>query len=228
MRFENTEVHNFPGALRGMRNPLESWSNSDSEWCICDDEIDCPTCIAATYCNSFQEYPYVIGLSDLGLAQKLIKAGSDHSKFMRQIFVAVDITAPLYWWKEFDTYKMGTVANSTSTMHKLSVTPITTECFELDRNENGELLFTAPTMDIIKVLEVLREQYNQTLDKNVWRLLIQLLPSAWLQKRTVTMSYQNVRQMYFARRNHKLSEWSTDFIHWVYALPYSKELICIE
>ena len=194
-----------------MRNPLESWKKSDS------------------FIKSPHNY-YVIGSNDLELMQKLIKAGSEHRKFMRQIFVSVDITAPLYWWKEFDTYKVGTVANSTSTMHKLASTPITIDCFEM-----GD--FT-PLIDNFKIdlswqtimtyLEQLRQRYNETKDKRYWKELIRLLPESWLQKRTITMNYENILNMYQQRKNHKLAEWSKSFCDWVKTLPYAEELICLE
>jgi len=200
MQFKHTQVFNFDNALRGMRNPLNSWDKNDS---------------------GYEGVHFVIGENDMRLAQLLIKAGSDHSKFMRQIMVSVDITAPLYWWKEFDTYKVGTVANSTSTMHKLASTQITPDCFAFDSVDDG----TAETL--CGVLELYRKHFNETKDVRAWRALVQLLPSSWLQTRTVTMSYQNIRAMYFARQNHKLTEWSNYFIDWVNALPYSEELITV-
>ena len=212
MKFENTEVWGFEHAVRGMRNPLNSWDKGDSGY------ID----------RRFNDQFY-IGKNDLDLAQRLIKAGSEHRKFLRQIFVSVDITAPLYWWKEFDTYKVGTVANSTSTMHKLADTPITLDCFELTSVklcEAGKQYF--------QELENMRIRYNELKNtdaekaKCYWKALIQLLPESWLQKRTVTMNYENVLNMYRQRKNHKLSEWSKSFIEWVKTLPYAEELICFE
>ena len=216
MKFENTEVWGFEHSLRGMRNPLNSHIKSDSY---------------------YDNDNYVIGENDFGLAQRLIKAGNEHRKFMRQIFVSVDITAPLYWWKEFDTYKVGTVANSTSTMHKLATTPITLDCFEIvdyDRNlsladnpeDDNELNhISAFEEDVIMVLENLRQKYLETKDKRYWKELIRFLPESWLQKRTITMNYENIRNMYFQRKNHKLTEWSESFIKWVESLPYAEELI---
>lgn len=200
MKFENTEVWGFEHAIRGMRNPMESWNKSDS------------------FIKSPHNY-YVIGENDLKLMQKLIKAGSEHRKFLRQIFVAVDITAPLYWWKEFDTYKIGTVSNSTSTMHKLASTPITIDCFE-----NGEMIYSFT----IAELETNRLKYLETKDKNEWKRLIVNLPESWLQKRTITMNYENILNMYRQRKNHKLTEWSKSFCDWVKTLPYAEELICLE
>ena len=216
MKFENTEVFNWEGAIRGMRNPLESWDKSDSYYG--DNEIGLES--------------YVIGENDLELMQTLIKAGSEHRKFMRQIFVSVDITAPLYWWKEFDTYKVGTVANSTSTMHKLASTPITLDCFEMDDFtpliDNFKIDLSWQT--IMTYLEQLRQRYNETKDKRYWKELIRLLPESWLQKRTVTMNYENLLAMCSKgqRRFHKLSEWSKSFIGWAKSLPYAQELIFLD
>ena len=178
-----------------------------------------------------ETFVYTIGANDLDLAQRLIAAGSEHRKFMRQIFVSVDITAPLYWWKEFDTYKVGTVANSTSTMHKLADTPITLRCFEIDDyHENMEL--SCAWYSIITALERLRNEYNSTKDKAIWKELVRLLPESWLQTRTVTMNYENILMMYRQRKAHKLNEWSgldddslPNFISWVKTLPYAQELI---
>ncbi len=181
-----------------------------------------------------------LGPKDLELAQKLILAGSEHCKFMRQIFVSVDITAPIYWWKEFDTYKVGTTANSTSTMHKLASKPITSEYFEFDSGDELEITnYTIPhggecglvysdyQEDIIDMCENLRQKYLETKDKRYWRALVQILPESWLQTRTVTMSYSNLRNMYFQRRDHKLTEWH-DFCDWIKSLPYAGELIMLE
>lgn len=214
MKFENTEIFNFEGSFRGLRNPLESWDKSDS-----------------IVLNDRQYNNFRIGKNDLNLAQRMLKAGTDNSKFMRQIIVSTDITAPLYWWKEYDTYKVGTVANSTSTMHKLASTPITKECFEILPDfeiEDEGIRISDCWINIITDCEMLRQKYLKTKDKRYWKALIQLLPDAWLQKRTCTLSYANLRAMYFARRNHKLTEWSTDFINWFESLPYSKELIMFE
>lgn len=219
MKFENTQIFNFAGAIRGMRNPMNSWDKSDSYYG--NNEIGLES--------------YVIGKNDLELMQKLIKAGSEHRKFMRQIFVSVDITAPLYWWKEFDTYKVGTVSNSTSTMHKLASTPITMDCFEMDDFDDvfyKDKGFDISTKMIWKAicwdLEQIRQEYNKTKDKSYWKELIRLLPESWLQTRTVTMNYENLLNIYHQRKNHKLTEWSKSFIEWVKNLPYAEELICIE
>lgn len=217
MKFEETEVFNFGGALRGMRNPMNSWDKGDSGYVPTD--------------NDPLNYRIVIGKNDLDLAQRLIKAGSEHRKFLRQIFVSVDITAPLYWWKEFDTYKVGTVANSTSTMHKLASTPITLECFEMQDFENCKIDMSILGFwndYLIPTLEQLRLKYNETKNKIYWKELIRLLPESWLQTRTVTMNYENVLNMYRQRKHHKLTEWSKSFCDWVKTLPYAKELICFE
>ena len=238
MKFENTEVWGFEHSLRGMRNPKNSWHKSDSHY-GCDDEKYCDKCYdVGEYCFGYKNNDnYIIGANDMKLAQTLIKAGNEHRKFMRQIFVSVDITAPLYWWKEFDTYKVGTVANSTSTMHKLATTPITLDCFEVDDYDRNLSLADNPKdddgldnistfeEDIIYVLENIRQKYLETKDKRYWKELVRWLPESWLQKRTITMNYENVRNMYFQRRNHKLTEWSESFIKWVESLPYAKELI---
>jgi len=257
MKFDKTEVFNFKGALRGMRNPLESWNKSDSCDCyhiLCSDCDNKPFCnwrkieqkVYESILNTIEEtcsYPYFsFGENDIKLAQRLILAGSTHSKFMRQISVSVDITAPLYWWKEFDTYKVGTVANSESTMHKLATTPITLDCIETgDYNDGlGNYFDCASNVEgrdggylaedvqfIIELLENLRQTYLETKDKRYWKELIRWLPEGWLQARTVTMSYENVRSMARDRSNHKLTEWSVDFIEWCHSLPYSEELIFI-
>ena len=246
MRFENTEVFNFEGAIHGMRNPKNSWSKSDSHYscgnleCDNNNEERCATCFAYNYDE--QNY-YTIGKKDMKLAQTLIKAGSEHRKFMRQIFVSVDITAPLYWWKEFDTYKVGTTANSTSTMHKLATTPITLECFETDdyRSKITQDIETGFNLSgeeiIINFCEDLRQKYLETKDKKYWKELIRWLPESWLQKRTVTMTYENLLAMCGRgqRRFHKLNEWSgqdnqdlPNFISWARTLPYAQELIFID
>ena len=223
MKFEHTEVFNFAGALRGMRNPMESWDKSDSG-------------------EDYEEHigyvlsKFAIGENDLKLAQSLIKAGSEHRKFMRQIFVCVDITAPLYWWKEFDTYKVGTVANSTSTMHKLASTPITMDCFEMDDFEpiieDDKISYSAEVYwrNLIKHLEELREMYNRSKNLRIWKALIRELPESWLQTRTVTFDYENLLAICSKgqRRFHKLTEWSNAFISWARELPYAQELILLD
>ncbi len=224
MKFENTKVMNFEGALRGIRNPMNSWDKSDSTW-----ELES--------WHDTSGGKFIIGENDMNLAQRLIRAGSEHRKFMRQIFVSVDITAPLYWYKEFDTYKVGTVANSTSTMHKLATTPITMECFEMDDYDDSVNIMMGDGFRIsinekwendINYLEQLRKTYNETKNKKYWKELIRQLPESWLQTRTITMSYENLYAMARQRKNHKLSEWSESFINWVHTLPYAQELIFID
>lgn len=218
MKFEHTRVMNFDGAFRGMRNPLNSWDRSDSR-----------NSIMLNYANSQiigYDEKYEVGEKDLELAQKLIAGGSPHRKFLRQILVSVDITGPLYWWKEFDTYKVGTVANSTSTMHKLASTPITIDCFETDDydptafGDYGDEFID----DVIAFLETMRKKYNDTKDKRIWKELIRWLPESWLQTRTITFNYEVIRQMCYWREGHKLSEWKS-FIDWADTLPYAEELI---
>ena len=189
---------NFENAIRGARNPLESWAKSDS------------------YINDSGEF--VFGENDFSLAKRLCVAGNDHRKFMRQIFVSVDITAPIYWWKEQETYKVGTVSNSTSTMHRLTSTPITVDCFELSDYSREDKAF----LNQIEHLEEMRKIYTILKDKKIWKALIEQLPESWLQTRTCTMNYENLINMYHARKNHKLTEWRVDFCNWVESLPYSE------
>lgn len=228
MKFEKTEVWGFEHAIRGCRNPLESWYKSDSEW---ETHLDY---------NKDEVYTkFAIGKNDLELMQKLIKAGSEHRKFLRQIMVAVDVTAPMYFFSEFDTYKVGTVANSTSKMHKLASTPITKDCFEMGDFEQVTFTRDSAGIDIklstqnvwngiISDLEALRQKYLETKDKRYWKELIRLLPESWLQTRTITMNYENLLSMVHQRKNHKLTEWSIDFINWVKTLPYAEELLFLE
>ncbi len=201
MIFENTSSFNFENAMRGARNPMNSWARMDS---------------------SYKENgEFVFGENDLNLAKRLIKAGSDHRKFIRQIFVSVDITAPLYWWKEYDTYKVGTVANSTSTMHKITSKPFDISDFTCNKMSGSTLEIMK---DIIYRLELLRLSYIKNQNKNAWYSIIQLLPSSYNQTRTCTMNYENLRSMYHSRKNHKLDEWHM-FCDWVKTLPYSEEFI---
>ena len=187
-----------------------------------------------SYNQQFFEYAY-IGPKDLDLAQRMISAGSSDRKFLRQIFVSVDITAPLFWWKEADTYKIGTVSNSTSTMHKLATTPITFDCFETDDYEPDLILYPNNGEDpdfkvremnnnLISHCETLRQKFQETKNKKYWKELIRVLPNGWLQKRTWTANYEILRNIYSQRKHHKLTEWHS-FCKWVETLPYSKELI---
>lgn len=223
MKFENTEVWGFEHSLRGMRNPKNSWHKSDSHY-GCDNDIVCEKCnTSGEGCINYKNN-YIIGENDMKLAQILIKAGNEHRKFMRQIFVSVDITAPLYWWKEMDQYRINVTTNSTSTMHRLTSSPITLDCFETDDYDRDLSLADSPEddnelnhisafeEDVITVLENLRQKYLETKDKRYWKELVRFLPESWLQKRTITMNYENVRNMYFQRKNHKLTEWSKSFI----------------
>ena len=200
IQIERTSVMNFENAMRGARNPLNSWNRMDS--------------------HTEPDGAFVFGENDLGLAKRLCAAGSDHRKFIRQIFVSVDLTAPLYWWKEFDTYKVGTTANSTSTMHKIHAKPFSAADFSCERMlpEARESLERGD-----RPLEALRLRYLETKDKAVWYSIIQLLPSSYNQMRTCTMTYENLVSMYFARRHHKLDEWH-DYCAWIESLPYFKAL----
>lgn len=220
MKFTNTSIWGFEHAIRGMRNPMESWSRSDSR------EVNIDSCLMGKD-GEYRDSPisfYRLGENDLNLAQRLIKAGSEHRKFLRQIFVSVDITAPLFWWKEADMYKVGTVSNSTSTMHKLASTPITLECFETGDFDETAVNFSVE--QLLRSLDELRLKYLSTKDKRYWKELIRWLPESWLQTRTVTMNYENILNMYQQRcvHLHKLTEWSVRFKAWVESLPYAKEL----
>lgn len=197
-------VMNLENAIRGARNPLNSWARSDSYF----DENG----------------RYVLGENDLDLAGRLCRAGSDHRKFLRQILVSVDITAPLYWWKEFDTYKVATVANSTSTMHKIHAKAFDLSDFSTDRMTEGAL---AAFQTYVDYLEQTRLKYMEEKDKTYWYDLIQLLPSSYNQLRTVTMNYETLVNIYYARRTHKLDEWHV-LCDWIRTLPYADDLICFK
>ena len=206
IKFETNDVWGFEWAFKGMRNPMNSWDKSDSNWL-------------------FQE----IGENDLALAKKLINAGSEHRKFLRQIYVSVDITAPLYWWKEYDTYKVGTVANSCSTMHKIHEKEFTIDDFSHEHlltnaeSYNG-YVSTSVLECVIGALNEFRKLYLDTKNKAYWWQMIQLLPSSYNQTRTVTMTYENIYTMRQQRRGHKLDEWRIDFFNWSDELPHLKEL----
>lgn len=226
IKFENTEVMGWEAAIRGMRNPMNSWENSDSG--ICLDTIGCHACIAdRNHCRSRMENKeFVVGYDDMNLMTRLRNAGTDHRKFMRMITVYVDITAPLYWWKEFDTYKVGTVANSCSTMHKIH-----DKEFALDDFSHEHLFDCCPNSDTdsatvlrytIGWLNYCREKYLETNDKDYWWQMIQLLPSSYDQKRTVMLNYEVLANIYKSRNNHKLDEWSVGFMDWIKSLPYSE------
>ena len=271
MKIENLKVYNFEGAFRGMRNPFDSWGKSDSAFGLRsleddidtlagyvvgdyledneNDELNKENCIEWMKRNGIFnidtksdicEYAF-LGPKDLELAQKLILAGPEHRKFMREIVVSFDLTLPLYVWKEYDTYKVGTVANSCSTMHTLKNSPITLDCFELGDFENipfskeyqREDAKTDCDEDFIQMclipyLESLRLRYQETKDKKYWKELIRWLPEGWLQKRTITMSYENLYAICHQRKNHRLVEWKW-FIDWVRAyIPYASELLFVD
>lgn len=205
IKFERTSVMNLENAIRGARNPLNSWGRMDSAF---DEDGN-----------------FVLGPNDMDLAKRLRKAGSDHRKYVRQIFVSVDITAPLYWWKEYDTYKIATVANSTSTMHKIHSKPFSIDDFSHDHLTPASLLFMETIVDR---LESIRLKYMEDgKKKEDWYDLIQLLPSSYNQMRTCTMNYETLINIYFARNAHKLTEWHT-FCDWIRTLPYARELIIAE
>ena len=209
IKITNAEVFGWDAAIRGMRNPMNSWDRSDSFVCEGKDACvgDCYSCI---------------GNADHALMKKLVKAGSDHAKFMRMINVTMDVTAPLYWWSEYDTYKVGTVANSCSKMHKIADKEFTLEDFSHEHLMQGGL---ECIKNLCKDLNMCREQYLAKHDKEWWWQMIQILPSSYNQKRTVQLNYAVLRNMYHARRNHKLDEWR-DFCSWVETLPYA-ELITL-
>jgi hypothetical protein len=204
IKIEKASVMNFENAIRGARNPLNSWAKSDS------------------YYNEKGEY--VLGENDLALAKKLAKAGSDHRKYLRQIMVSMDITAPLYWWKEFDTYKVGTVANSCSTMHKIQAKEFSRDDFSCDRMSEDCL---AVLDTVIAYLESERLKFIETKEKEHWHNMIQLLPSSFNQMRTVTMNYEVLINIYYARRHHKLAEWHT-LCDAIENLPYASDLILVK
>ena len=208
LKVENVETFNFDGAIRGMRNPLESWGKSDSDF-------------EGTELGYFHDF--YIGGNDLGLMRRLYKAGPEHRKYLRQIFVCMDIIAPRYWFVEFDTYKIGVTSNSCSTMHTIHKKP-----FDIDDFSHDHLVYTGegdnPIDMIIKWLNYYREKYLETGNKEYWYNMIQLLPQSYNQRRTVTMNYENVINIIFQRSGHKLDEWST-FIGELMELPYVKEIM---
>ena len=282
MKFEHTQVFNFEGAFRGLRNPKNSWAKSDSMFGINSmDYGDDDWQVAAAYVDANEKYDFedeydkyyeaqekyanqlidngilkaqneclnyaFIGPNDMKLAKTLIQGGPEHRKFLRQIFVSVDITAPIYWWKEMSTYKIGTTANSTSTMHKLTSKPITLDCFETDDFNPNLIYYQLPCMPsmnsaentigmlsdiIIEQLEFLRQKYLETKDKRYWKELVRWLPESWLQTRTWTANYEVIRTICHQRMNHKLNQWSgqdnpskDNFISWAKTLPYASYFI---
>ena len=234
LKIENTEVMGWEAAVRGMRNPMNSWDKSDSRFSLLEDCGDCTHCnLRFDECNEQQ-----IGPNDLDLMTRLRNAGTDHRKFMRMIAVYLDVTAPLYWWKEFDTYKVGTVANSCSTMHKIHEKEFTLDDFSCEHlyaedeidgmyySTTAEEEFTST--DVLKVviesLNNYRKMYLATKDKKEWWQMIQLLPSSYNQKRTVMLNYEVLANIYKSRKDHKLDEWHT-FCDWIESLPYSELII---
>ena len=205
INIERVSVMNLENAIRGARNPMNSWDRMDSSY---DENGN-----------------FILGANDLDLAKRLARAGTDHRKFLRQVFVSVDITAPLYWWKEFDTYKVGTVANSCSTMHKIHSKPFCRDDFSHDRLDEGGL---AALDALIAYLEAERLKFVENKENRTpWHNMIQLLPSSFNQMRTVTLNYENLINIYYARKTHKLAEWHT-LCDWIASLPYAQDLICIK
>ncbi len=234
IKIENEKVMGWEHAIRGMRNPMNSWEKSDSRWY----SIGAPDTNPAVYNDKYLREKYCIGDNDLGLMTRLRNAGTDHSKFMRMITVYLDITAPLYWWKEFDTYKVGTVANSCSTMHKIHAKEFTVDDFShehllnMANNDAGDALFLNDANNIrvdgddllgltINVLNYYRGRYIKTKDKRYWWQMIQLLPSSYNQRRTVMMNYEVLANIYKSRKDHKLDEWR-DFCKWIETLSFSE------
>lgn len=222
IKFENTEVMNFKGALRGMRNPLNSWDKSDSFISHSDHDP-----------RAFNGFYFAIGPKDLKLAQRLIKAGSDHRKFMRQIFVCVDIVAPSFWWPEFDTYKVATVRNSCSKMHRIHVKSFAKSDFSYEGTDalinKGDPRLSAKVRghveNTLEILEFFRVRFNETKDKDYWRALIENLPHGYNMRATITFNYETLYNIYGSRHNHKVDEWSIGFMKWIDSLPYADELI---
>ncbi len=204
LTLKNTSVMNFENAIRGARNPMNSWARMDS--------------------HTEPDGTFVFGPNDLDLAIRLAKAGSDHRKYLRMIFVSVDVTAPLYWWKEYDTYKVATVANSTSTMHKIHSKPFSMDDFSCDHMTDSTKKFMET---IVNELETIRLRFKETKSKEDWYDMIQLLPSSYNQMRTCTFNYETLINIYRARKNHKLAEWHT-FCDWIETLPYAEQLITFE
>ena len=265
MQFNNTWTGNWKGAFLGLRHPMESYNKSDSDFGIAENDAwlnEVINDVAYSYTQDKENYEEekentknwlyengilywgknvaeyaFLGPNDLDLAQRMIKAGTPNDKFLRQIFVSVDITAPLYWWKEADQYRIGCTTNSTSTMHKLASTPITRECFEMDDYQNIKVYDREPyNIDtytnevweqLIEVCETLRQRYIETKDIRYWKELIRILPESWLQTRTFTCNYSVLRNIIHWRKGHKLSEWK-QFIDWASTLPYANELLLFE
>ena len=233
IKIEETVTYGWEAAVRGMRNPKNSWDKSDSKWCFeCNDDSPCKNCPCyedegdgcTTFCHNVDDLPaFVLGDNDLKLMKQLGGAGNDHGKYLRMITVTADVTAPLYWWKEFDTYKVGTVSNSCSTMHKITSKEISMDDFSIDNvylEDDGIDLKDCFT-NVVADCEMLRKRYLETKNPVIWKGLIQLLPCAFNQKRTVQLNYAVLKNIYHARKNHKLTEWHT-FCAWIESLPYSE------
>lgn len=229
LKITETEVFGWKAAIRGMRNAHESWDKSDS--CI-EHTMTCFICPELKNCprKEWKTLGIKIGPNDLTLMKKLVAAGTDHSKFMRMIHVQCDWEAPLYWWKEADTYKVGTVRNSCSTMHKIAAKEFTLDDFSHDHLFNDAVVYngyvsTSVLECVIGALNEFRNLYLETKDKRYWWQMIQLLPSNYNQKATMDLNYQVLRNMYHSRKNHKQDEWRVDFCNWVKSLPYSELII---
>ena len=221
LKIENFEVVGWEHAIRGMRNPMNSWEKSDSGYCVQDLSRDCHNCV-----HNHTNYPtcrcggFDIGPNDYALMKKLRNAGTDHRKFMRMITVYLDITAPQFWWYEFDTYHVGTVKNSCSKMHKIHAYPFTIDNFTHEGCDEVSLA-TNVLNQVVEACDILRERFNNTKDKKYWRALIEILPSAYNMKASVMLNYEVLANIYQSRKDHKLDEWHT-FCHWIEELPYSE------
>lgn len=226
IKLEHTDVYGFEAAIRGMRNPMNSWDKSDSGYVDCEnyEGVACKSeCPYGHFCIESPYWHYNIGENDLALMRQLAHAGDDHGKFARFINITVDITAPLYWWKEFDTYKVGTVSNSCSTMHKIHEKAFTLYDFSHEHLSVGVYSNTELLISVIACLNVARELFLETNDKKYWWQMIQLLPSSYNQRCTVQLNYQVLNRIYNARKNHKLDEWH-EFCDWIEELPYFREI----
>lgn len=230
IKIENTETYGWEAAIRGMRNPLNSWAKSDS--CTKGPFYCSDYCCNHVECRFREEMGLAIGPNDYDLMKRLRQSGTDHRKFMRMIMVSVDITAPLYWWKEFDTYKVGTVANSCSTMHKIHAKEFTLDDFSHEHLDSGTVGEELNALDVFKIQIAALNTYRQLFiscpeelgpeKKHYWWQMIQLLPSSYNQKRTVTMNYEVLANIYKSRKTHKLDEWREGFCDWIKSLPYSE------
>ena len=219
IKIENVETMGWEHAIRGMRNPKNSWDKSDSKVCAGREFGLCDSCSEKEKSDCINDGGFLVGENNHKLMMALRNAGTDHRKFMRMIAVYLDITAPLYWWKEFDTYKVGTVANSCSTMHKIHDKEFTLEDFSVERSDT--LTQDVFLQHIIPVLEIQRKLYLESKSEKAWNSMIQLLPSSYNQKRTVMLNYEVLANMYKSRKNHKLKEWRY-FCTWIRDLPYSE------